>query len=69
MVPINCIFSFDYNQYTSYFCYFRVDLTSEKRYSLAPATKNVLKILMIMYIFKFLDGKLSPSYKRLQKLS
>ena len=35
------------------FCYFRVDLTSEKRYSLAPATKNVLKILMIMYIFKF----------------
>lgn len=50
------------------FLYFRIDLTSEKRYSLSPATKNILKNLDdYIYFQVFLDGKLSPSYKRLQK--
>lgn len=50
------------------FLYFRIDLTSEKRYSLSPATKNVLKNLDdYIYFQVFLDGNLSPSYKRLQK--
>lgn len=50
------------------FLYFRIDLTSEKRYSLSPATKNVLKNLDdYVYFQVFLDGNLSPSYKRLQK--
>ncbi len=50
------------------FLYFRIDLTSEKRYSLSPATKNILKNLDdYVYFQVFLDGKLSPSYKRLQK--
>ena len=50
------------------FLYFRIDLTSEKRYSLSPAAKNVLKNLDdYVYFQVFLDGNLSPSYKRLQK--
>ncbi|HON97816.1 MAG TPA: gliding motility-associated ABC transporter substrate-binding protein GldG [Bacteroidales bacterium] len=50
------------------FLYFRIDLTSEKRYSLSPTTKNVLKNLDdYVYFQVFLDGNLSPSYKRLQK--
>lgn len=50
------------------FLYFRIDLTSEKRYSLSPATKNVLKNLDdYVYFQVFLNGNLSPSYKRLQK--
>jgi len=50
------------------FLYFRIDLTSEKRYSLSPATKNILKNLDdYVYFQVFLDGNLSPSYKRLQK--
>lgn len=50
------------------FLYFRIDLTSEKRYSLSTATKNILKNLDdYVYFQVFLDGKLSPSYKRLQK--
>ena len=50
------------------FLYFRIDLTSEKRYSISPATKNILKNLDdYVYFQVFLDGNLSPSYKRLQK--
>ena len=50
------------------FLYFRIDLTSEKRYSLSPTTKNVLKNLDdYVYFQVFLNGNLSPSYKRLQK--
>jgi len=50
------------------FLYFRIDLTSEKRYSLSPATKNILKNLDdYVYFQVLLDGNRSPSYKRLQK--
>jgi len=44
----------------------RVDLTSEKRYSLAPATKKVVKHLDDVMFFKvYLSGDLPPAFQRL----
>ena len=48
------------------FIYTRFDLTSEKRYSLSPATKNLLKKLDDVVFFKvYLAGELPPGFQRL----
>ncbi|MCX6287008.1 MAG: gliding motility-associated ABC transporter substrate-binding protein GldG [Bacteroidetes bacterium] len=50
----------------SAFIFTRVDLTSEKRYSLAPATKEVVKKLDDVMFFKvYLSGDLPPAFQRL----
>jgi len=48
------------------FVFTRIDLTSEKRYSLAPATKTLLKKLDDIVFFKvYLSGDLPPGFQRL----
>ncbi len=52
----------------SSFIHFRIDITSEKRYTLAPATKKILKDLDDIVYFKiYLDGDFPPGFIRLQK--
>lgn len=49
------------------FVFHRFDLTSEKRYSLSPATKALLKNLDdIVYIKVYLEGDFPAGFKRLQ---
>lgn len=56
---INFIFSY-------YF--FRIDLTSEKRYTLSPFTKDFLKKLDDIVYFKiYLSGELPPEFNKLKK--
>ncbi len=51
---------------TQYF--FRIDLTEEQRYSLTPATKNILKNLEDEIVIKvYLEGTFPPDFQRLQK--
>jgi ABC-2 type transport system permease protein len=48
------------------FIFTRIDLTAEKRYSLAPATKKLLKKLDDVVFFKvYLVGDLPPGFQRL----
>jgi ABC-2 type transport system permease protein len=48
------------------FIFTRLDLTTEKRYSLAPATKKMLKGLKDEVLFKvYLEGDLPPAFRRL----
>jgi ABC-2 type transport system permease protein len=48
------------------FIFTRFDLTAEKRYSLAPATKKMLKGLRDEVLFKvYLEGDLPPGFRRL----
>jgi ABC-2 type transport system permease protein len=48
------------------FIFTRFDLTAEKRYSLAPATKKMLKGLKDDVFFKvYLEGDLPPGFRRL----
>jgi ABC-2 type transport system permease protein len=48
------------------FIFTRLDLTAEKRYSLAPATKKMLKGLKDDVLFKvYLEGDLPPGFRRL----
>jgi len=48
------------------FIFTRFDLTAEKRYSLAPATKKMLKGLKDEVLFKvYLEGDLPPGFRRL----
>jgi len=48
------------------FFFTRLDLTAEKRYSLAPATKSLLKKLNDVVFFKvYLTGDLPPGFQRL----
>lgn len=50
------------------FFFYRLDLTSEKRYSLSPATREMLKNLDDVVYFKvYLDGDFPAGFKRLQK--
>ena len=45
----------------------RVDLTAEKRYTLSTSTKKMLKAIDEPVLFRvYLEGELSPKYKRLQ---
>ena len=49
------------------FVFTRIDLTSEKRYTLSPATKKVLKSLDDIVYFKiYLDGDFPAGFKRLR---
>lgn len=51
----------------SAFVFTRFDLTSEKRFTLSPATKNLVKNLNdIVYVKVYLDGDFPPSFERLQ---
>ncbi len=46
----------------------RIDLTEEKRYTIKPATKNMLKELDdVVVIEVYLEGELNASFKRLQR--
>lgn len=48
------------------FLFTRFDLTTERRYSLAPATKTLLKNLNDVVFFKvYLEGDLPPGFRRL----
>ena len=48
------------------FVFTRIDLTAEKRYSLSPATKNLLKKLDDVVFFKvYLSGNLPSGFQRL----
>jgi ABC-2 type transport system permease protein len=52
----------------AYFYFFRIDLTDEKRFSIKPATKELLQSLEEpVYIEVFLEGELNPSFTRFQK--
>jgi ABC-2 type transport system permease protein len=47
--------------------FFRLDLTADKRYSIAPATKEVLRKLDdVVYVEVYLEGELPPGFRRLQ---
>ena len=49
------------------FVFTRFDLTSEKRFSLAPSSKEILKKMKdVIYIKIYLDGDLPPGFKRLR---
>jgi len=48
--------------------FFRIDLTEEKRYTIKPQTKELLKNLEDeVFIEVFLEGDLNPGFKRFQK--
>jgi ABC-2 type transport system permease protein len=48
--------------------FFRLDLTEDKRYSIAPATKEILAHTDDrIQVEVFLDGDLNPNYERLKK--
>ncbi len=54
--------------YVASFYFTRFDLTSEKRYTLAPATKDLLKNLDDIVLFKiYLEGDFPAGFKRLQR--
>lgn len=49
------------------FGFFRLDLTSEKRFSLSPATKDLLRSLKDVVYFKvYLEGEFPAGFKRLR---
>jgi ABC-2 type transport system permease protein len=48
--------------------FFRIDLTEDERYTIAPVTKDILGNLNdVLFIEVYLEGELSPDYTRLQK--
>ena len=50
------------------FYFFRIDLTAEKRYTLSPFTKKVLRDLNdIIYVKVYLDGELNIPFRKMQK--
>jgi len=50
------------------FFFFRIDLTAEKRYTLSPYTKKVLKNLNdIVYVKVYLDGELNIPFRKMQQ--
>ncbi len=51
----------------SSFVFTRFDLTSEKRFTLSPATRNLVTNLNdVVYVKVYLDGDFPPAFKRLQ---
>ncbi len=47
---------------------FRIDLTSEKRYTLSPVTKSILKELDdVVYVKVYLEGELNIPFKKFQR--
>jgi ABC-2 type transport system permease protein len=62
-IALIIILNFIANQY-----FFRIDLTEEQRYSITPATKQILKELDgEVYVKVYLEGDFPPGFKRLQK--
>jgi ABC-2 type transport system permease protein len=56
--------------YLSSVWYFRLDLTSEKKYTLSKATRNILEDLQgDVFIQVYLDGDMPIGFKRLKKAS
>ncbi len=54
--------------YISSIAYWRIDLTSEKRFTLSEVTKNTLKDLNdVVYVKIYLDGDMPIGFKRMQK--
>ncbi|MEI6555403.1 MAG: gliding motility-associated ABC transporter substrate-binding protein GldG [Paludibacter sp.] len=52
----------------SYFFFFRIDLTSDKRYSISEQSKNLMeKMEEPIRITIYLDGDLNPGFQRLKK--
>ena len=52
----------------SYFYYFRIDLTSDKRYSIAEQSKMLMeKTDSQLKVVVYLDGDLNPGFQRLKK--
>jgi len=52
----------------SYFYFFRIDLTSDKRFSIAKQTKNLVsKVDGPLEVKVYLDGDLNPSFQRLKR--
>jgi len=52
----------------SFFYFFRIDLTSDKRYSIADQTKALMeKIDSPLEVVVYLDGDLNPGFTRLKK--
>ena len=48
--------------------FFRVDLTEEKRYTISPASREILNNLKdVVYVDVYLEGDFPPAFKRLQK--
>ncbi len=48
--------------------FFRLDLTEEKRYSIKPATKQLLEELDdVVYVEIFLEGEMNAAFRRFQK--
>lgn len=48
--------------------YFRLDLTQDQRYTMAPATKELLENLDdVVYVEVYLDGEFPAGFERLQK--
>lgn len=51
----------------SYYYYYRIDLTAEKRYSISQPSREILKSLKDEVVIRvYLDGELKADYKRLQ---
>ena len=52
----------------SYFFFFRIDLTTDKRYSIADQSKNLMSgIENPLEVTVYLDGELNPGFLRLKK--
>ncbi|MHB9141272.1 MAG: DUF7088 domain-containing protein, partial [Paludibacter sp.] len=52
----------------SYFYFFRLDLTSDKRYSLSEQTKQLMsRVDAPLEVVVYLDGDLNPGFLRLKK--
>jgi len=52
----------------SFFYFFRIDLTSDKRYSIADQTKNLMSSIQHpLEVTVYLDGELNPGFLRLKK--
>jgi gliding motility-associatede transport system auxiliary component len=50
------------------FYFFRIDLTAEKRYTLSPYTKKILRSLDdIVYVRVYLDGELNIPFRKMQQ--
>jgi len=52
----------------SFFYFFRIDLTSDKRFSIAePSKKLMAKVDAPLEVTVYLDGDLNPSFQRLKR--
>ena len=52
----------------SFFFFFRIDLTSENRYSISPQTKELMRSTDApLEMTVYLDGDLNPGFQRLKK--